>query len=78
MSEKFIPGNRDQFMKTIDIQSFADFLKEKGISPENEKAQLVRETWNAAVKAACDYFGNQEGTDHGAEKALTIPDPEEK
>ncbi|MFA6437291.1 MAG: hypothetical protein WC242_03945 [Candidatus Paceibacterota bacterium] len=75
MPEKNERG-RDSFMEEIDIPSFQDFLTEQGISPEDEKIPLLRKIWNVAITAACDYFGNQEGTDYGASEALLVPDSE--
>jgi hypothetical protein len=73
-----IESGKDKWITESGVKSFQDFLKEKGISPEDEKAKLLKETWNAAIEAACTYFGSQEGTDYGAYDALIIKESSNK
>ena len=35
--------------------------------------QTMAACWNAALAAACDRFGEHEGTDHGVEEELRAP-----
>lgn len=63
---------KDRFMHECSIPDFDEFLKSKGISPDDERVPLLKETWNQGVESACLYFGNQEGVDHGAMEAVKI------
>lgn len=63
---------KDRFMTECDIPDFDEFLKGKGISPDDERVPLLKEVWNQGVESACMYFGNQEGTDYGADKAVKV------
>ena len=55
-----------------EIMRFDDFLKSKGISPDDERVPLLKEVWNQGVESACEWVGISESTDFGAEKALKI------
>lgn len=68
---------KDEVMKDLEkegfgIITFDDLLTQHKISEDAEIVPLLKELWNAGVKAASDYFGHWEGTDYGAENALTI------
>lgn len=61
---------KDAFMREISIPDFDEFLRSKNITPEDPMIPLLKECWNQGVESACEYFGNQEGTDHGARDAV--------
>lgn len=61
---------KDQWMRENDIVDFDEFLASKQIAPDDERVLLLKEFWNQGVVSACNYFGYQEGTAHGAEEAV--------
>ncbi len=61
-----------EYLEAVRALTFEQFLEKKGISPTDDRVPLLREVWNQGVDSACLYFGNHEGTDFGAHKALTV------
>ena len=64
-----------EWTKEIKTSSFGNFLKERGISPEDEKAKIARDAWNAAIEAASKFFSEAEGTDYNIADSLVVPEP---
>ena len=64
---------KDRFMVGCNIPDFDEFLKSKGVSSDDERIPLLKETWNQGIESACLYFGNQEGVDYRTMKTVKVP-----
>lgn len=52
-------------------ESFYTFILREGIESDERAKGIAAEAWNAAVKAVCEYIGDIEGTDYGAEEMFS-------
>ncbi len=51
---------------------FEKWLKEKNIESNSEITPILKEAWNKSLKLACDWFGEHEGVDFGAENRYGV------
>ena len=54
-----------------DTVTFAEFLKQGGIGPDDPRIPLLAKCWDTAIGSACDVFVAWEGTDYDVKKELS-------
>ena len=47
---------------------FEKWINGQGIKSSDTRIPLLKEAWNYSLSLACDWFGENEGVDYGAEE----------